>query len=250
MTKKIYSRKLSAQHDYLLMIYGELKDIRKYKRTFVPELEPKLMDYNEELFKKQFPFEKNINFKKLQLSNIGVYSMDRPDKTQLLSNLIKKNMGTSNLTITDANGNMGGNAINFAQNFSFVNSVEILPLHCQILKNNLGVYNLLKKVKIYCNDYLDIMTDLKQDVIFFDPPWGGPNYKKEKNLNLYLDNINVVDIINNLHEHSKLIVLRVPKNYNIVYLMREIKFTNINIYKIYVSKKVKIISSFILFLKK
>ena len=59
-------------------------------------------------------------------------------------------MGTDDLVITDANSNMGGNAINFAKNFKFVNSVEILPFHCDILRNNLNVYNLLDKVEIHC----------------------------------------------------------------------------------------------------
>ena len=176
--------------------------------------------------------------------------MDKPDKAQILSDLIKKNMGTDNLVITDANSNMGGNVINFAKNFKFVNSVEILPFHCEILENNIRVYKVENKVKIHCMDYLDIMTQLKQDVIFFDPPWGGPDYKKEKNLNLYLDGINIVDIINELYRYAKMIVLRVPRNFNIVDLLRRIEYTNVNIYKVYVEPKVKIISSYILFLKK
>ena len=252
MIKKKYIRELITQTDYLVNTYGEFKNrnLKNIRKKFVPELEPTLIDYDEDLFKKHFPNDKNIDFKKLKISNIGKYSMDKPDKAQILSDLIKKNMGKSNLIITDANSNMGGNVINFATNFKFVNSVEILPFHCEILKNNIGVYNLSKKVKIHCTDYLDIMKDLKQDVIFFDPPWGGPNYKKEKNLNLYLDNINIVDIINELYDNAELIVLRIPRNFNIVDLLRRVEYTNVNIYKIYVDPKVKIISSYILFLKK
>ena len=90
-----------------------------------------------------------------------------------------------------------------------------------------------------CNDYLDIMHELKQDVIFFDPPWGGPNYKTIKNLNLYLDNINIVDIINELYDYAKMIVLRIPRNFNIVDLLRRIEYTNVNIYKVYVNLMLK-----------
>ena len=159
-------------------------------------------------------------------------------------------MNTDDLIITDANSNMGGNAINFAKNFKFVNSVEIIPFHCDILRNNLGVYDLLDKVEIHCKDYLDVMNDLKQDVVFFDPPWGGPDYKKEKNLNLYLDNINIIDIINEIYDKAELVVLRIPRNFNIVDFLRRVEYTNVNIYKIYVQPDVKIISSYILFLKK
>jgi predicted RNA methylase len=253
MIKKYYSRDLPTQTDYLVTNYGEFKKnprLNQIRKPFVPELEPELIDYDEELFKKHFPHDKNINFKKLKISNIGKYSMDRPDKAQMLSDLIKKYMGTDNLIITDANSNMGGNAINFAKNFKFVNSVEIIPFHCDILRNNLGVYDLLDKVEIHCKDYLDVMNDLKQDVVFFDPPWGGPDYKSIKNLNLYLDNINIIDIINEIYDNAELVVLRIPRNFNIVDFLRRIEYTNVNIYKIYVKPDVKIISSYILFLKK
>lgn len=251
MIKKYY-RNLITQTDYLLNNYGEFKNrnLKNIRKKFIPELEPQLINYDEELFKKNFPNDKNIDFKKLKISNIGKYSMDKPDKAQILSDLIKENMGTTDLVITDANSNMGGNVINFAKNFNFVNSVEIVPFHCEILKNNIDVYNLLDKVKIHCNDYLDIMFELKQDVIFFDPPWGGPDYKKEKNLNLYLDNINIIDIVNELYDNAKMIVLRIPRNFNIVDLLRRVEYKNVNIYKIYVEPNVKIISSYILFLKK
>ena len=47
-----------------------------------------------------------------------------------------------------------------------------------------------------------------------------------------------------------MIVLRIPRNFNIVDLLRRIEYTNVNIYKVYVAPNVKIISSYILFLKK
>ena len=40
-----------------------LKNIRK---KFIPELEPKLIDYDEELFKRNFPNDKNIDFRKIK----------------------------------------------------------------------------------------------------------------------------------------------------------------------------------------
>ena len=247
MLNKKYNRKLITQTDYMINNYGNLL---KNKKLFKPELEPQLLDYDEDIFKKLFPNDKNIKFEKLQLSNIGYYSMDKPAKAQELSDLIKKIMGKTDIVITDANSNMGGNSINFAKNFKFVNSVEIIPFHCKILENNLSQYNLLNKVKIYCKDYLDVMLELKQDVIFFDPPWGGPAYKSIKNLNLYLDGINIIDIINMLYRKAKLIVLRIPRNFNIIDLMRKTDFTNINIYKIYVNPDVKIITAYLVFLKK
>ena len=88
-----------------------------------------------------------------------------------------------------------------------------MPLHCKILENNINVYG-LKNVKMYCYDYYQIMRKLKQDVIFFDPPWGGRSYVNECAMSLGINNVNIVSIINLLIDSASCIVLRVPHNYN------------------------------------
>ena len=127
---------------------------------------------------------------------------------------------------------MGGNTISFAKYFNKVNAVEIIDMHCDILKNNLKQYKLLNKVSIYCSDYFDVMRDLKQDVIFFDPPWGGKDYLKHKELDLFLNNINIVDITNELYEKTKFIAIKVPKNFNLNAFILNSKFLNIDVIKI------------------
>jgi 16S rRNA G966 N2-methylase RsmD len=56
---------------------------------------------------------------------------------------------------------------------------------------------------------------LKQDVIYLDPPWGGNEYKNKDKIDLYLDEINVIDIINQMYNFTKIIVLKVPNNFNL-----------------------------------
>ena len=129
------------------------------------------------------------------------------------------------------------------------NSVEIMKIHCDMLDNNIKQYKLSKTVKIYCNDYLNIMMDLKQDVIFFDPPWGGKNYKSIKYLNLYLDNVDIVDITNKLKDNSKLIILRVPKNFNFNRFNLKSHFSKIDVHPLY-HKNTKIIRFFVIALQK
>jgi hypothetical protein len=57
---------------------------------------------------------------------------------------------------------------------------------------------------------------LKQDCVFFDPPWGGKDYLNQEVMDLYLSDVNVIDIIKELIEGDKasLVVLKAPKNYN------------------------------------
>ena len=59
------------------------------------------------------------------------------------------------------------------------------------------------------------MYILKQDLVFLDPPWGGTDYKKTISIDLFLDNINVVDIINNIYHNTRHIAMKIPKNYNL-----------------------------------
>ena len=129
-----------------------------------------------------------------------------------------RTMGGS-LTITDATANIGGNTISFYLNGFTVNAVEKDELTCQILKHNLNVYK-LPIDSVHCCDYLSIYKDLKQDVVFLDPPWGGPDYKKINQLDLYLGEnppINIIDICAGLFEEKKvsLIALKLPINYNL-----------------------------------
>ena len=149
------------------------------------------------------------------LSNIGSYSIFYPNDADKVAKIIKSFL-PGKAIITDANANMGGASLAFTNYFDHVNSVEIIPFHCKILENNLKVYDASDKVTIHCVDYLDIGNKLEQDAIFFDPPWGGPDYKKKQLMDMYLDNISICDIIKSLIDKKKIKILaiRVPFNYD------------------------------------
>lgn len=187
--------------------------IEKNRKDFVPEIEPKLIPYNEKIWKKMFPKKNKIDYTKLQLSNIGIYSIFYPNSADELSKIIRGYVDNKKATITDANANMGGATIAFAKYFDKVNAVEIVKLHCDILETNLRVYDIKDKVDIHCIDYLDIGEKLQQDVIFFDPPWGGKSYKNQMLMNMYLDSIPINSIIKELVKNN-IIAIRVPFNYD------------------------------------
>ena len=104
-------------------------------------------------------------------------------------------MKTRDLTITDAMANMGGMTILLAKYFKKVNACEIVPLHCDIMKTNVKAYG-IHNVTIQCGDFMRFMKHMKQDLIFFDPPWGGAKYNREKSISLGINNVNIVSIIN------------------------------------------------------
>lgn len=188
--------------------------ILKNRKPFIPEIEPELLKYNDKLWKKIFPYKKDIKFDNYQLSNIGRYSMIYPNDAIMISKIIRGFIHNNKASITDATANMGGVSLAFTEYFDSVNAVEIIPFHSKILENNIKVYNVENKVKVYNNDYIDIADKLEQDVVFFDPPFGGPDYKNETIMDLYLDNISIADIANSLLEKKIIVAIRVPFNYD------------------------------------
>jgi predicted RNA methylase len=180
---------------------------------FVPEETPHEVPVTDDLYKKLFPKKEGIDVDKLRLSNIGTYSISRPAMAERIVKRIRKDLPSTS-TVTDAFGNMGGMTISLASEFDSVNVSEIVPLHCEILKNNLEQYGVASNVNLVCGDYLKTMETFEQDAIMFDPPWGGTDYKEIKNLPLSINNVNIICIINRLMKRSKFIYMLVPPNYN------------------------------------
>lgn len=117
------------------------------------------------------------------------------------------------LTITDATACIGGNVISFCDYFTCVNAVECDLTRCQMLQHNLSV---LKKENATCihASYLVVMHYLRQDVVFMDPPWGGPEYKDLAKVDLFLDGIPLYEICTMLFGRVKVVVLKVPTNFD------------------------------------
>lgn len=188
------------------------------------------LEYNDKLFKYIFPFKKNVDFSKYKLTNIGLYSITHKDNADNIAKILRLYINNDKPIITDATGNMGGDTLAFSNYFYKVNSFEINKKNCMALKNNVKNYR-AKNVKIYCNDYLTLYDKINQDIIYFDPPWGGPSYKDIKNLDLYINNINIIDIVKKLLNKTDYIAIKAPFNFN----FKKLKNLNkkYNIHKMY-----------------
>jgi len=135
----------------------------------------------------------------------------------------------SELVITEMTAGVGGNVLNFANYFKYVNGIEIDPIRCQYLQSNIELYGFMN-VNHYCDDAVKLLIDednLVQDIIFFDPPWGGKDYKNFTKLRLQFgpkaDSIE--DICKSLFKkpRNKMIVLKLPNNYDFEYFISELE---------------------------
>lgn len=177
-----------------------------------------LSNYNKKKYFKFIYFANinNINLNYIKIHENSYYSITNYYDANYISNLIYKYYKKKDIIITDATAHIGGNTISFGLfNYKLIHSIEIDNKCSKLLLNNINCYK-LKNIKVYNTDYLNIYLNLYQDVVFIDPPWGGPDYKKEKQIDLFLSNLNIIDIIDNLFTETltSSILLKVPFNYN------------------------------------
>ena len=177
---------------------------------------------------------------KLKMVKESIFSVTHYGDADRLTDDIYTEM--PNATITDATANVGGNTISFAKKFKKVNSIEINPLTFRALKNNIKVYG-LGNVSLYNDSYVKISNDIKQDVLFMDPPWGGLYYKSQATMMLFLDNIPIYEILNNIENKPKMIVLKVPNNFDIELFKQNMTYYKNTIIKQYPRYKIIMIKN-------
>ena len=185
------------------------------------------------IIKKIYPNISEDKLKELKYDEEGLYSITLPEEAKIISSLLVKSLKkeAKKSTIFDGTAGLGGNTLSFCNYFKNVISCEINKSRYDILKKNIELYKYNNIVinNINCIEY--IKNNNSSDVYFFDPPWGGPDYKFKTNISLKLSNmslINIVKLIKNKNNNA-IICFKLPFNYNFN------EFKNIKFYK----KKIK-----------
>jgi predicted RNA methylase len=137
------------------------------------------------------------------------------------------------MTITDATACIGGDTLNFASNFGHVHSIEVKDDNFEALTNNVNVYE-FNNVTLHHGDSIKLFN-WNTNVLYIDPPWGGKDYKKHKNLDLTLSGKRLdvwLEEILSRKNRPQYIVLKLPVNYNFNRLNFLINVDNIRPYRI------------------
>jgi 16S rRNA G966 N2-methylase RsmD len=185
---------------------------------------------NNKTLKKIFPEPPDNNYNGLECDIEGLWSITHPKEAEYISKKIIEIVGHTNLNILDMTAGCGGNMISFLKYFKNVTGIEINKDRYDILQNNLKKYNYNNYLLIN-DDCIKYINNNNYDVYFLDPPWGGPDYKKLDNVELYMSNMKIEEIINILPK-NKLIILKIPFNavLNInINIIHEYKYNNIKI---------------------
>jgi len=166
----------------------------------------------------------------LQLTDEGKYSITRPAQGYQIVDIIKKYIPNSKAyNFVDGTAGMGGDLYYVAPLFAKSVGIEKNPIHAKIAESNLKILE-VKNVEMHnmsVIDYLEdsLISDGKTfrddfpngiDVLWIDPPWGGPGYKKYKELDLFLDGKNIGEFVKDWLDNkiAKVIFVKAPANYN------------------------------------
>ncbi|KAL6504883.1 hypothetical protein OROHE_023641 [Orobanche hederae] len=86
--------------------------------------------------------------------------------------------------IVDCFTGVGGNAIQFAQRGQHVIAIDIDPKRITYAQHNAAIYGVSDRIDFLLGDSLLRAPELKGDVVFLSPPWGGPDYLKEQTFDI------------------------------------------------------------------
>lgn len=160
---------------------------------------------------------------KLRMTQEGLYSITRPPEAAQLLGFMKRLLGDfSKLTITDGTANVGGETIHYAlAGFKEVHAIELNVDNLLALRANIRAYPKAlvgDRITTHHGDTTQLAAKYKSDILVMDPPWGGPDYKFRKNLDLWLGKHRVDLFIKSLASESswrpKWVFMKVPFNYN------------------------------------
>jgi hypothetical protein len=124
-------------------------------------------------------------------TDVSLYSSADVSHSLKTAELISKYYDISNKTLTEASACVGGNSWSFADKVKNINLIEIDKNNFKALKHNMGVvfnkdpennileYKAGKNMNFFNDNYIKIRDKLGGDIIFYDPPWGGVDYKNE-----------------------------------------------------------------------
>ena len=148
----------------------------------------------------------------LKYLNIYTTKTQAEQINKIILSYIDTNWAKKSCIITDATACIGGNSTLFCKDFYKVICVEKENEIYTVLKSNTRD---CLNCQCYNASYNYVKFLIRQNIIFIDPPWGGNEYKNKKNIKLYLDNVDVQKIINEMYNFTDFVVLKVPINFDI-----------------------------------
>jgi hypothetical protein len=164
-----------------------------------------------------------INYGVLRVTQESQYSCLMPYQIPQVTDIFTQEVGPPPSVVIDATANVGCDTINFRRMWpsATITALEVdAPTH-HLLQQNMDNLDRVLSVKgvapvttvnVNCVAYLSASAT-KADLVYFDIPWGGPEYYKAPSMKLVLDGRPLGEIVRQcLTNVSPLVVIKVPVN--------------------------------------
>ena len=158
-----------------------------------------------------FPFLDRGLRESFELDSTAAYSAMDEHTTALLASFLACVYGDlATLSITDACACTGACAVVLARHFRAVDAVELDAGRCDALRANVALCG-ADAVSVHQGDYNALYTHtLRQDIVFLDVPWGGPDYVEAGAACDALGDVPLVDVVLRLRRRASAVALRLP----------------------------------------
>jgi len=150
----------------------------------------------------------------------SIYSTTPKLQSEYIANLLlaffpKEQLKT--MTLFDGSACIGGNSWTFAKLVKHVRANEVSKVSYDILKHNMSVLK-VDNIEVTNENIVNLASSDDSNIVFLDPPWGGPNYKENKTSLLFYscgrNMIEVADLIKSEFTGKDLVMVKLPKNYD------------------------------------
>jgi hypothetical protein len=189
------------------------REFMKYFFTYTPKVKHSFRGRGHSTT--MFPEKAGVDYDRLMMTPEGEYSITkRHDGKKIIQHMRSLVGSLKQKTIADLTGNVGGDTIMFGLQYKHVDSYEWSEDNFKALKNNVGVYD-LPNVVLHQGDSTELFKH-HVDVLYMDPPWGGPEYKEKKELDLMMGKYTVSEYLKKVTDSEwkpSYIFLKVPANF-------------------------------------
>lgn len=155
---------------------------------------------------------------RIQLDEEALFSVTNCKDADRMSRILVELSGGSgaNVTVTDGTACVGGNAISFSRHFAAVNAVEIDETRFRMLEKNLETLG-IENVRCTRGDYGELWANIEQDIVFVDPPWGGPDMMRREKVTFPLGGRSLPSLAEALSEkgRAEIVALKLSPNYDV-----------------------------------
>jgi 16S rRNA G966 N2-methylase RsmD len=188
-----------------------------------------------------------LDYSKFVIVKESIYSSLMPHGAKQVADIIEAHFGgKSNINdILDATAHIGCDTINFCTRFGArCISVEINIDAYECLVENKKTFTNVKRLDKYNVPYtgvypiiytvhgncIEFIRGFKQhmDFVYFDPPWGGYNYRRYDSIMLYLEynrkRIPIYEVVNNVFKEgfTNTVIVKTPKNFDIYKFQKQL----------------------------